>query len=147
MVVGGFPRFQCGGYWFSVVAPWPNYWGNNWYETDDVTLPTLTMGITCTTRDTLASASQSASRAKLHRARSGRAVPSGQRISSHKSEAPLPELIRSTRCSADCFGWMKGLQFGRRSARCSRSLYLTCWQTLTTISTASADKRKLGWYA
>ena len=36
MVVGGFPRFQYGGYWFSLVDPYPEYWGNNWYETDDV---------------------------------------------------------------------------------------------------------------
>ena len=36
MVVGGFPRFQYGGYWFNVVDPWPSYWARNWYETDDV---------------------------------------------------------------------------------------------------------------
>ena len=36
MVVGGFPRFQYDGHWFSLVDPWPNYWANNWYETDDV---------------------------------------------------------------------------------------------------------------
>ena len=36
MVVGGFPRFQYGGFWFSVVDPWPGDWSNNWYETDDV---------------------------------------------------------------------------------------------------------------
>jgi hypothetical protein len=36
MVVGGFPRFQYGGYWFSVVDPYPDYWGNDWYQTDDV---------------------------------------------------------------------------------------------------------------
>lgn len=36
MVVGGFPRFQYGGYWFSVVDPWPSYWASNWYETEDV---------------------------------------------------------------------------------------------------------------
>ena len=36
MVVGGYPRFQHGGYWFSVVDPWPNSWANNWYQTDDV---------------------------------------------------------------------------------------------------------------
>jgi hypothetical protein len=35
-VVGGYPRFQYGGYWFSVVDPWPGYWANNWYDTDDV---------------------------------------------------------------------------------------------------------------
>lgn len=36
MVVSGYPRFQHGGYWFSVVDPWPNSWSNNWYQTDDV---------------------------------------------------------------------------------------------------------------
>ena len=36
MVVGGFPRFQYGGFWFNVVDPWPGYWARNWYETDDV---------------------------------------------------------------------------------------------------------------
>ncbi len=36
MVVGGFPRFQYGGYWFSVVDPWPSYWASNWYESQDV---------------------------------------------------------------------------------------------------------------
>ena len=36
MVVGGFPRFQYNGFWFSLVDPWPHYWSNNWYETDDV---------------------------------------------------------------------------------------------------------------
>jgi hypothetical protein len=35
-VVGGYPRFQFSGYWFSVVDPWPEYWANNWYDTDDV---------------------------------------------------------------------------------------------------------------
>ncbi len=35
-VVGGFPRFQYSGYWFSLVDPWPGSWANNWYETDDV---------------------------------------------------------------------------------------------------------------
>jgi len=36
MVVGGYPRFQYRGYWFSSVDPWPEYWGDNWYDTDDV---------------------------------------------------------------------------------------------------------------
>lgn len=35
-VVGGFPRFQYGGFWFSLVDPWPEYWANDWYRTDDV---------------------------------------------------------------------------------------------------------------
>jgi hypothetical protein len=36
MEVGGFPRFQYGGYWFSVVDPYPEFWGADWYQTDDV---------------------------------------------------------------------------------------------------------------
>jgi chemotaxis protein histidine kinase CheA len=35
-VVGKRPRFQYGGYWFSLVDPWPEYWSDNWYENDDV---------------------------------------------------------------------------------------------------------------
>jgi hypothetical protein len=35
-VVGGYPRFQYGGFSFSVVDPWPEYWSNNWYVNDDV---------------------------------------------------------------------------------------------------------------
>lgn len=36
MVVGGYPRFQYQGYWFSAVDPWPEYWGNDWYDNDEV---------------------------------------------------------------------------------------------------------------
>ena len=36
VVVGGYPRFQYQGFWFSLVDPWPEYWASNWYETDDV---------------------------------------------------------------------------------------------------------------
>lgn len=36
LVVGGFPRFQYNGYWISTVDPWPEYWGSNWYDHDDV---------------------------------------------------------------------------------------------------------------
>jgi len=36
MVVGGYPRFQYGGFWFSMIDPYPEYWGRNWYQTDDV---------------------------------------------------------------------------------------------------------------
>ena len=34
--VGGNPRFQYGGYWFTPVDPYPEYWGPTWYQTDDV---------------------------------------------------------------------------------------------------------------
>ena len=36
LVVGGYPRFQYEGYWISAVDPWPEYWGNDWYDNDDV---------------------------------------------------------------------------------------------------------------
>jgi hypothetical protein len=36
IVVGGFPRFQYGGLWFSVMDPWPEYWSDNWYGDDDM---------------------------------------------------------------------------------------------------------------
>jgi hypothetical protein len=36
LVVGGYPRFQYGGYWFSMVDPYPGNWAENWYDTDDV---------------------------------------------------------------------------------------------------------------
>ena len=36
LVVGGYPRFQYNGYWISMVDPWPEYWGDNWYYDDEV---------------------------------------------------------------------------------------------------------------
>jgi hypothetical protein len=36
--VGGSPRFQYGGYWFTPVDPYPEFWGADWYQTDDVYL-------------------------------------------------------------------------------------------------------------
>jgi len=36
MIQGGYPRFQYGGYWLSLVDPWPSYWGDDWYDNDDV---------------------------------------------------------------------------------------------------------------
>jgi hypothetical protein len=36
IVVEGRPRFQYGGFWISLVDPWPSVWAANWYETDDV---------------------------------------------------------------------------------------------------------------
>jgi hypothetical protein len=35
-VIGGYPRFQYGGFWFSVLDPWPEYWSDNWYDDDDM---------------------------------------------------------------------------------------------------------------
>lgn len=32
----GYPRFRHGGYWFMLVDPWPEFWSETWYETDDV---------------------------------------------------------------------------------------------------------------
>ena len=36
VVIGGYPRFQYGGFWFSVLDPWPEYWSDNWYDNDDM---------------------------------------------------------------------------------------------------------------
>jgi hypothetical protein len=35
-VVGGYPRFQYQGFWFTVVDPWPAGWGDDWYYNDNV---------------------------------------------------------------------------------------------------------------
>jgi len=32
----GYPRFNYGGFSFLMVDPWPEYWGENWYQDDDV---------------------------------------------------------------------------------------------------------------
>ena len=36
MEMGGQSRFQYGGYWFSMMDPYPEYWGANWYNNDDM---------------------------------------------------------------------------------------------------------------
>jgi hypothetical protein len=36
MYVGENRRFQYGGYWFGLVDPWPEYWSDDWYDSDDV---------------------------------------------------------------------------------------------------------------
>jgi len=36
LVFSGYPGFLYGGYWFRLVDPWPEYWADDWYETDDV---------------------------------------------------------------------------------------------------------------
>lgn len=35
LFVGGYPRFQYDGFWFTLADPWPADWAPNWYETDD----------------------------------------------------------------------------------------------------------------
>jgi hypothetical protein len=32
----GYPRFQYGGFSFLLVDPWPEYWADDWYATDDL---------------------------------------------------------------------------------------------------------------
>ena len=32
----GYPRFQYGGYSFLLLDPWPEYWSDNWYSSDDL---------------------------------------------------------------------------------------------------------------
>ncbi len=36
MIYQGFPRFEYGGYSFLLVDPYPEYWGDTWYDSDDV---------------------------------------------------------------------------------------------------------------
>jgi hypothetical protein len=36
IIIGGYPRFQYGGYTFMMVDPWPEDWSDDWYATDDV---------------------------------------------------------------------------------------------------------------
>ena len=32
----GYPRFDYGGYSFLLLDPWPEYWSDTWYDSDDV---------------------------------------------------------------------------------------------------------------
>ena len=32
----GYPRFEYAGFAFLLVDPWPEYWADDWYLTDDV---------------------------------------------------------------------------------------------------------------
>jgi hypothetical protein len=32
----GYPRFEYAGFSFLMVDPWPEYWAENWYDSDDV---------------------------------------------------------------------------------------------------------------
>ena len=36
VIFGGYPAFQYGGYWISLLDPWPEYWSDGWYQNDDV---------------------------------------------------------------------------------------------------------------
>jgi hypothetical protein len=36
VIVEGYPRFYQGGYWWMMVDPWPEYWSDDWYDTDDL---------------------------------------------------------------------------------------------------------------
>ena len=35
MIYMGYPRFDYGGY-FMMVNPWPEYWNDDWYTSDNV---------------------------------------------------------------------------------------------------------------
>jgi hypothetical protein len=35
-LVAGHVRFQYGRYWFALIDPWPEFWPDTWYKTDDV---------------------------------------------------------------------------------------------------------------
>ena len=32
----GYPRFSYGGFSFLLLDPWPEYWTEDWYDSDDV---------------------------------------------------------------------------------------------------------------
>jgi hypothetical protein len=32
----GYPRFAYGGFSFLLLDPWPEYWSDSWYSSDDV---------------------------------------------------------------------------------------------------------------
>jgi len=32
----GYPRFEYGGYSFLLLDPWPEYWNENWFDSDDL---------------------------------------------------------------------------------------------------------------
>jgi len=34
--IGGYPRFQYDGLWFNLVEPYPEYWGTDWYQRDEM---------------------------------------------------------------------------------------------------------------
>ena len=36
IIYQGYPRFDYGGFSFLMVDPWPEYWSENWYDSDDV---------------------------------------------------------------------------------------------------------------
>jgi hypothetical protein len=36
VIYQGYPRFAYGGVSFLIVDPWPETWGENWYDTDEV---------------------------------------------------------------------------------------------------------------
>ena len=36
VIFGGYPRFRCGGFWFLIVDPWPEFWADDWYLWDDL---------------------------------------------------------------------------------------------------------------
>jgi hypothetical protein len=37
-IVGAYPQFYSDGFWFTILDPVPEYWGNDWYDTDYVTI-------------------------------------------------------------------------------------------------------------
>jgi hypothetical protein len=37
-VVGAYPQFYVNGFWVTMLDPVPEYWGDDWYDTDYVTI-------------------------------------------------------------------------------------------------------------
>ena len=43
-IVGSYPQFYADGFWFTMLDPVPEYWRNDWYDTDYVTIVELEDG-------------------------------------------------------------------------------------------------------
>ena len=37
-IIGAYPQFYADGFWFTLLDPVPEYWGDDWYDTDYVTV-------------------------------------------------------------------------------------------------------------
>ena len=37
-IVGAYPQFYADGFWFTMLDPVPEYWQNDWYDTDELTI-------------------------------------------------------------------------------------------------------------
>ncbi len=37
-IVDSYPQFYANGFWFTILDPVPEYWNDDWYDSDDVTV-------------------------------------------------------------------------------------------------------------